>query len=91
VCPSRRQEHKNSTYQCGNGDSPEIFGNGVKVKHESYAWWYEEETEITKQKVGNLFDPFEFDPAHFEKSSQKEHANDATGKAKACDSDEQLP
>ena len=56
---------------------PDLGGDDIEVKHESYTWGYEEEAQVGNQKVGPTLHPVQFNPTQFQEYGEQQHTDEA--------------
>ena len=63
--PSGDYNHQQGADYGSGHYRPELGGDDIEVKHESYTGRYEEEAQVGNQEVGHTLHPVQFNPTLF--------------------------
>ena len=77
VHPSGYSQHQNGG---DNGSCKDRYKLGlyqVEIKHDSYSWRYEEETDVSDKEIGNTTYPFQSYHLRLQQHGQQQHSDDA--------------
>ena len=88
--PSGDYKHQQGADYGSGHYRPELGGDDIEVKHESYTGRYEEEAQVGNQEVGQSLHPLQLYPTQLQKKGEKQHPYDTGRQLNACQKNNQF-